>query len=59
MDFKGQKLAELIGVYLIAAVAAVAFTTGWLLGSFALMAQVGWTPALHRQQAYAAAARLV
>ena len=40
MDFKGQRLAELIGLYLITAVAVVAFASGWLLSSFAMMAEV-------------------
>ena len=40
MDFKGQRLAELLGLYLITIVTVVAFASGWLLNSFAVMAEV-------------------
>ena len=40
MDFKGQKLAEQLCLYIICAAGAVAFIMGWLEGSFALMMKV-------------------
>ena len=40
MDFKGQKLAEQLCLYIICAAGAVAFVLGWLEGSFALMMKV-------------------
>ena len=42
MDPKGQRLAELMGLYMISAAAGLAFGIGWLLNSFALMAQVAY-----------------
>jgi Na+/H+ antiporter NhaC len=37
MDFKGQKLAEQLCLYIILAAGLVAFATGWYQGSFAAM----------------------
>ena len=37
MDFKGQKLAEQLCLYIILAAGALAFVTGWYQGSFAAM----------------------
>ncbi|KAK9842553.1 hypothetical protein WJX81_005794 [Elliptochloris bilobata] len=40
MDFKGQKLAEQLCLYIILAAGALAFATGWYQGSFAAMMKV-------------------
>ncbi len=37
MDFKGQKLAEQLCLYIILAAGLGAFVTGWYQGSFAAM----------------------
>ena len=40
MDFKGQQLAELLGLWIVSVAAAIAFVLGWAMHSFPLMAQV-------------------
>ena len=49
MDFKGQKLAEQLCLYIICAAGAVAFIMGWLEGSFALMMKVITDPFCHHR----------
>ncbi len=46
MDFKGQKLAEQLCLYIILAAGLLAFVTGWYQGSFAAMMKVRVLPLL-------------
>ena len=53
MDFKGQKLAEQLCLYIILAAGALAFVTGWYQGSFAAMMKASIQPPLICSQCWA------